>query len=569
MFRIRIAVIHIIFTEFGKLALRREQKTNILTTETEPQQISNIIEPTEIQKTAQNVHETEDPNITDDLDLPFIDTPQESEPSSVVNKVLLSSSNEIAKTNKSSRHTELFTSNLYLSDSDSGETNCSVLTQDDNEPSSKPSNNETEPTIDDTESQLERLQIDDNAESEDLFPSSSDFSLPPVTQKRNPNVNRLSQQMVNLSLIDEVNAPLVSKYYTGTTVDNELGEDIRVLITETVPPPLPVLAQCKANSADHFSGTTVANTSVDEPLSVVTISSDSSGEVTNDDDQDESEDEEDSEDEETPEIVAISILDSEEENDQAKEEDIVPPTNRTSLSSLSSTVANKLDAFFNNIPPMESPNASFTSEKNCTAEHSVYVSETSVSDVQSGDSVYVSETPESAETSIEADRNDNVSVPIVTAKSSGALPATVKSMPKSLSKCVTPTINISAKINIKIHVPDDASSESGESMSSKSSGEYILAMVRQVQFREMICFLLIQINYYWPPTIVWRRLYTRPMKPQTQVSLKRRRQNWVRAPELHDQVHKRLCWTVQMRLQTLAHDRRRMIVYLYRKRYPN
>lgn len=402
--------------------------------------------------------EQSDPNVTADLDEPLVETPHEIEPNSTINKVLLSSSNEVSKTNKS-RHTELFTGNLYVSDSD--DTDCSIITKD-SEESSKPQ----------------------DLESEDLFHSSSASSLPPAAQQHRQIVNRLSQKMVNLSLIHEQNSPLVSRYLTGTTVDNELAEDV-LIFTETVAPLLPVL--CKNKTSAHLSGTTVSNTiqasddmKADKRLSVVSIVSisSSSGSSTCHEDVTDNENAADSEDEE--EVIvkdAISVLDSDEENgniEQWVDEVIVPPPNRMSVTSLSSTVVNKLDSFFNNIPLVESPNSSSATQQSNT-NHSVYVSETS------DESVYVSEPPESGETSIEIDPNANKpAVPVITITSpakpiaTAPLQAAAKCTPHTLSKCTTPTINISATIHIKIQVPDDGSSESGESFSSKSCGEYII-----------------------------------------------------------------------------------------------
>lgn len=480
-------------------------------------------------------------NLTDDLDdLPIIETDQQNTSPLACNKVLLSSSTtDNTKTTAKSRLTELFSSRLYLSDSDN--TSYSSDATNDEDDNVQGDLHQKDPTIatateiGETEKQLEMLKIqtdqDKGAESEDLFShrTSSEFSLPIATQRYNTNVNVISKQLDNLSLIQEDPTEGADNFLTGTTVPYRSSD---FDFSEGTQAAIPIVHQPQINSSQILTGTTVPNTksfasekSQNENVtneSIVSISS--SSENLENDNEHNSDDNDTDEESDLEDVAVISISDSDEENEEFQT--IVShnqPDNRQSVaSSLSSTVVKKLDAFFNNIPLIESlsPNTSLRSSEKISNLNNLEVEEekelnngenhesinvdgtpdqsehnTSSQDKNqpetNNESIYVSETPEPSDhqnsvESHESDRNSlandepdaqndpsspKQNVNLQLRPSNGIVKLTPNS--QSPFKKNVPTINISAKINIQIQLPDVTSSAS-DSMSSKSSGKLIL-----------------------------------------------------------------------------------------------
>lgn len=547
-----LIIILFFFIEFNTLKLKRAPDTDATIGQTQQEENPANQEMKNIDESNEDSDESSLPelNLTDDLDEePAINIEQLNTSLLSCNKVLLSSSTtDDAKTIIKSRPSELLSSHLYLSDSD--DTISSQITNDDNDQDDCQKTNSLTPAATDiaeTQIQMQMLQIapsteqpEPGVESEEIFShrSSSEFSLPVATQRYHTNVKVLSKQLDNLSLIHEEPIEGKGTLLTGTTVpyrssDFDFSQGIQTVVAIVHPQP-------QINRSNILTGTTVPNTSsfTDEKPndknatvkdnggslndSILSISSSSSSNnFKNENESNYSDDE--GEESDSDDVAVITISDSDEENYEFHS--IVPekqPEVRPSVasSSFSSTVVQKLDAFFNNIPLIESqsPNTSLHSnikkitEKESsnrendesinvdesiivdeTPEQSVH-SETKSSDDKCDESIYVSQTPEPiAENSLvthETNKNSTIDhgsdaqnlnenktpSPKQTTNFHNIRPSNeiFKSTPKSQTSSIkgTPTINISAKINIQIQLPANESSAS-DSGSSKTSGNLI------------------------------------------------------------------------------------------------
>lgn len=398
---------------------------------------------------------------------------------STVNRILLSSSS-------SNIPPELSSNRLVLSDSD--ETNCSTVSDSENP-------KRIQSPRKDLETEMEKLEL---VESEDLFSqtkSDEKTILHIESQKRattNVSVARLSQQFDSLN----IGQKRKSIYLSGTTISN-------TPVREIVPDVKNEAEESKTEEGQDLNQT------------VITLSS-TSGESEREYDEIESDDD----DERSIEREIILISDSEgAEEQQCKEvEKSIATGNRvptpytqeessfhgsivstpdSSHIGLSPSVMARVDQFFNEIPPIiqnESSASSSIKIPDNLSYQSIYVSETSAEpSFSSALDNQIDENKGNAKDTVQPiDQEENLirndpieqtpeSVPEIHNHPATPKPSDlVKNTPTDLASAnvsnltLTPQsnqkINITAKINIKIHVPlDETSSEN--SITSEENDE--------------------------------------------------------------------------------------------------